>query len=43
MINIVLNQKKNLNTRKEKSTYSLVCKKTTDNKNIKGVALEKNQ
>ena len=25
----------------EKNTYCLVCKKKTDNKNIRGVALEK--
>ena len=38
MINIVLNQKKIRICKK--NTYCLVCEKKTDNKNIKGVALE---
>ena len=41
MINIMLKTKKTPQyVKKEKNTYCLVCKKKTDNKNIKGVVLE---
>ena len=42
MINIVLNQKKNLDTRKKKKTYALVCeeKKISDKKDY-GASISK--
>ena len=41
MISIVLNQRKNQNMlKRKKNTCCLACEKKTDNKNIKGVALE---
>ena len=40
MISIVLNQRKNQNMLKRKKKHCLACEKKTDNKNIKGVALE---
>ena len=36
----VKNKKNPQYVKKEKNTYCLVCKKNTDNKNIKGVVLE---
>ena len=40
MINVVLNQKKKKIRKKKEITYCLACRKKTDNKNIRGVALE---